>query len=99
MGTVDLDVNCFSLLSVSLMSPEPAQDQVSGGTFFSCVVCVQGSIPFSFASVSVSIALGKVPFDGVQGLSSSDNISKTPSRQDPDCERQDPLNWHLGKHL
>ncbi|XP_026978821.1 Krueppel-like factor 7 isoform X4 [Sagmatias obliquidens] len=40
-------------VSLICRSPEFAQEQMSGGTFFSCEICTQGSVPSIFAAVSV----------------------------------------------
>lgn len=43
--------------------------------------------------------LGKDPFDGTQGLSSSSDDSAIPSPHALDCNQKDPLHWGLGNLL
>ena len=50
---------------------------MTGGAFFSCEMHTQGSMPSSLAAVSVVRELGKLPFNGAQGLSYG-GVSRAP---------------------
>lgn len=80
-------------------SPASVQDQVSGGTFFDCEMCIQSSVPSGFAAVSVVRSAGQVPSNRARGLSTSDDASRIPSHKAPNCNQWDPLHWDPGKLL
>lgn len=42
-------------------------------------------------------ALGKVSFNGAQGLSFFDNIFRIPHHQALNCDQQNPLNWETSE--